>query len=76
MVAAGGNAILTKLYDTLRDRQLLMGAVLMRGAPQRIASALDEHALILAAVTAGDRAGLRHAVMTHLATVSANSSLR
>ena len=50
MVAAGGNAILTKLYDTLRDRQLLMGAVLMRGAPQRIESAVHEHAEILAAV--------------------------
>ena len=44
MVAAGGNGILTRLYDRLRDRQLLMGAVLMRGAPQRIASAVDEHA--------------------------------
>jgi DNA-binding GntR family transcriptional regulator len=74
MVAAGGNDILTKLYDTLRDRQLLMGAVLMRGAPGRIASAVDEHAAILAAVEAGDRTGLRAAVMHHLATVSANVS--
>jgi DNA-binding GntR family transcriptional regulator len=74
MVAAGGNAILTKLYDTLRDRQLLMGAVLMRGAPQRIASAVEEHAEILAAVEAGDRVALRRAVMSHLATMSANVS--
>ncbi len=75
MVAAGGNAILTKLYDSLRDRQLLMGAVLMRGAPGRISSAVEEHAAILAAVESGDRASLRRAVMTHLATVSANVSL-
>ena len=72
MVAAGGNAILTRLYDSLRDRQLLMGAVVMRGAPQRIAFAVEEHAAILAAVKAGDRVALRHAVMTHLATMSAN----
>lgn len=72
MVAAGGNAILTKLYDSLRDRQLLMGAVLMRGAPQRISAAVDEHALILAAVQSGDRVALRQAVMGHLATMSAN----
>jgi DNA-binding GntR family transcriptional regulator len=72
MVAAGGNAILTKLYDSLRDRQLLMGAVLMRGAPARIASAVDEHAAILSAVEAGDRTSLRQAVMAHLATLSAN----
>jgi DNA-binding GntR family transcriptional regulator len=74
MVAAGGNAILTKLYDTLRDRQLLMGAVLMRGAPQRIVAAVDEHADILAAVEAGDRVALRRAVVVHLATMSANVS--
>lgn len=72
MVAAGGNEILTRLYDTLRDRQLLMGAVLMRGAPGRITSAVDEHAEILAAVKGGDRTALRAAVMHHLATVSAN----
>ena len=72
MVAAGGNEILTKLYDSLRDRQLLMGAVLMRGAPGRISSAVEEHAAILAAVQAGDRTALRAAVMHHLATVSAN----
>jgi DNA-binding GntR family transcriptional regulator len=72
MVAAGGNDILTHLYDSLRDRQLLVGAVLMRGAPARISSAVQEHADILDAVTSGDRAALRQAVMTHLATVSTN----
>jgi DNA-binding GntR family transcriptional regulator len=70
MVAAGGNSVLTKLYDSLRDRQLLMGAVLMRGAPARSASAVQEHALIVSAMRAGDRAALRQAVMAHLATVS------
>jgi DNA-binding GntR family transcriptional regulator len=73
MVAAGGNAILTKLYDSLRDRQLLMGAVLMRGAPGRTASAVDEHAQILEAMRLGDRTGLRQAVMAHLATVSTHA---
>ena len=72
MVAAGGNTILTKLYDTLRDRQLLMGAVIVRGTPQRMVSAVDEHALILAAVQAGDRLALRQAVMAHLATMTGN----
>jgi DNA-binding GntR family transcriptional regulator len=74
MVAAGGNEILTKLYDSLRDRQLLMGAVLVRGTPGRISSAVEEHAEILAAVKAGDRVALRAAVMHHLATLSANVS--
>ena len=53
-----------------------MGAVMMRGVPQRIASAVDEHALILAAVKAGDRAALHQAVLGHLATVSLNSGSR
>jgi DNA-binding FadR family transcriptional regulator len=51
-----------------------MGAVLMRGAPDRISSAVEEHAEILSAVEAGDRTALRVAVMHHLATVSANVS--
>jgi len=50
--------------------------VLMRGAPVRIASAVDEHTLILDAVKAGDRVALRQAVMGHLATVSLNSGSR
>lgn len=75
IVAAAGNSILTKLYDSLRDRQLLMGAVLMRGAPGLSAASVEEHALILDAMRAGDRTVLRQAVMGHLATVSTKSGL-
>ncbi|WP_369212531.1 GntR family transcriptional regulator [Streptomyces flavofungini] len=54
IVRSGGNEILSRLYDQLRDRQLRMGVAVMHSHPDRIAKTLTEHEEILAALVAGD----------------------
>ncbi|MFC7305856.1 GntR family transcriptional regulator [Streptomyces monticola] len=54
IVRSGGNEILSRLYDQLRDRQLRMGVAVMHSHPDRIAKTLAEHAEILEALRAGD----------------------
>jgi DNA-binding GntR family transcriptional regulator len=54
IVRSGGNAILSRLYDQLRDRQLRMGVAVMHSHPDRIAKNITEHREILEALRAGD----------------------
>lgn len=54
IVRSGGNEILARLYDQLRDRQLRMGVAVMHSHPDRIAKTLAEHEEILGALRAGD----------------------
>ncbi len=54
IVRSGGNEILNKLYDQLRDRQLRMGVAVMHAHPDRITKTLVEHEQILQALRAGD----------------------
>lgn len=54
IVRSGGNEILSRLYDQLRDRQLRMGVAVMHSHPDRIAKTLTEHEEILSALRAGD----------------------
>ncbi|QKW07695.1 GntR family transcriptional regulator [Streptomyces sp. NA04227] len=54
IVRHGGNAILSRLYDQLRDRQLRMGVAVMHSHPDRIAKNIAEHAEILQALRDGD----------------------
>src|SRR5690349_4182139 len=54
IVRSGGNAILSRLYDQLRDRQLRMGVAVMHSHPDRVAKTLAEHAEILEALRSGD----------------------
>ncbi|GAA4953320.1 GntR family transcriptional regulator [Streptomonospora halophila] len=65
IVAAGGNAILVGLYDSLRDRQLRMMEEGVRTVA-RMCRNIDEHAAILAAVEAGDAPSAGRAVQVHL----------
>ncbi|WP_416962088.1 FCD domain-containing protein [Streptomyces sp. Agncl-13] len=63
IVRSGGNEILSRLYDQLRDRQLRMGVAIMHSHPDRIAKTLTEHAAILDALRTGDAeaaAGIVH----------------
>jgi DNA-binding GntR family transcriptional regulator len=71
VVAAAGNAVLTGLYDSLRDRQLRMGVEYVHSGPERMDRAVAEHEQILAALTAGDRERVRRSVHRHTATVRA-----
>ncbi len=54
IVRSGGNAILSRLYDQLRDRQLRMGVAVMYSHPDRITKNIVEHSEILEALRAGD----------------------
>ncbi|GAA3500402.1 GntR family transcriptional regulator [Streptomyces prasinosporus] len=54
IVRSGGNEILSRLYDQLRDRQLRMGVAVMHSHPDRIAKTLAEHEEILQALRSGD----------------------
>lgn len=54
IVRSGGNEILSRLYDQLRDRQLRMGVAVMHAHPDRITKTLVEHREILDALRSGD----------------------
>ncbi|MDO0926745.1 GntR family transcriptional regulator [Streptomyces sp. TG1A-8] len=70
IVRSGGNEILSRLYDQLRDRQLRMGVAVMHSHPGRIAKTLAEHGDILAALRAGDAEAAVEAVRRHVSWVS------
>lgn len=54
IVRSGGNEILSRLYDQLRDRQLRMGVAVMHSHPDRLTKTLAEHGEILDALRSGD----------------------
>lgn len=68
IVAAAGNAILTRLYDSLHDRQRRMNAVSIARRPDLAERFLDEHHAIAAALDAGDAGAAEEAVARHLGT--------
>ncbi|MFG3202255.1 GntR family transcriptional regulator [Streptomyces sp. NPDC048192] len=66
IVRSGGNEILSRLYDQLRDRQLRMGVAVMHSHPDRIAKTLAEHEEILRALRAGDAEAAVEVVHRHV----------
>ena len=71
IVAADGNAILIKLYASLRDRQLRMGAANLmapdgRPDPVRMAMTIHDHEAIAAAIGAQDLELARRLTTEHL----------
>ncbi len=66
IVRSGGNEILSRLYDQLRDRQLRMGIAVMHSHPDRTAKTLGEHAEILDALRAGDADGAVAVIHRHI----------
>ncbi|WP_030794799.1 GntR family transcriptional regulator [Streptomyces sp. NRRL S-920] len=66
IVRSGGNEILSRLYDQLRDRQLRMGVAVMHSHPDRIAKTLSEHEEILAALRCGDAEAAVSVVTRHV----------
>ncbi|WP_326797105.1 GntR family transcriptional regulator [Streptomyces sp. NBC_01808] len=69
IVRNAGNAILVRLYDQLRDRQLRMGVALMNAQPDRMRRSLAEHAEILQALRSGSADTAAAAVHGHVASV-------
>jgi DNA-binding GntR family transcriptional regulator len=75
-VEAGGNRLLARFYETLRDRQLRMGPYVhgvqaVMSSDRRLEGVLRQHGAIVAALEAGDEARLRGAIRAHLATTGA-----
>ncbi|MEW2493236.1 GntR family transcriptional regulator [Streptomyces nodosus] len=70
IVRSGGNEILSRLYDQLRDRQLRMGAAVLHAHPDRIAKTLTEHEMILGALRSGDAAATVDIVHRHIGWIS------
>ncbi|MFE0328524.1 GntR family transcriptional regulator [Streptomyces sp. NPDC003753] len=70
IVRNGGNEILSRLYDQLRDRQLRMGVAVMHSHPDRIAKTLTEHEEILQALRSGDAEAAVDIVHRHVSWFS------
>ena len=66
IVAAGGNAILTRLSDSLRDRQRRMVATTVARDPELMRRFLDEHRAICDAIGAGDARAAGRLVEAHI----------
>ncbi|GAB7193713.1 GntR family transcriptional regulator [Kineococcus sp. NUM-3379] len=66
VVTAAGNAVLTRFYDSLRDRQMRMGVVRMQDSPDRMADAVREHGALLRAAQDGDRETWRRLSRDHV----------
>ncbi|PPK98409.1 DNA-binding GntR family transcriptional regulator [Kineococcus xinjiangensis] len=66
VVAAAGNAVLTRFYDSLRDRQMRMGVTRMEDEPERMTIALREHTTLLQAARSGDEDTWRGLTREHL----------
>ncbi|MFF0012733.1 GntR family transcriptional regulator [Streptomyces sp. NPDC005374] len=66
IVRSGGNEILNRLYDQLRDRQLRMGVAVMHAHPDRITKTLAEHEQILHALRSGDAEAVVGLIHSHV----------
>jgi len=66
IVVSAGNAILTRLYDSLRDRQRRMAAAILARDPSVQRRYLEEHGRIAEAIAAGDPAETERLVEKHL----------
>jgi DNA-binding GntR family transcriptional regulator len=71
IVAAAGNLILERLYDSLRDRQRRMNAISIARDPTLAERFIEDHRAIAAALAAGDAAAAEDATTRHL-TVAAD----
>ncbi|MER6559505.1 GntR family transcriptional regulator [Streptomyces sp. NPDC001027] len=66
IVRSGGNEILSRLYDQLRDRQLRMGVAVLHSHPDRLAKSLAEHEELLWALRSGDADAAVRIVHRHI----------
>lgn len=66
VVRAAGNAVLSGVYDSLRDRQMRMGVANLRGSTDRRSRALAEHEAQRAALQADDRQAWLDLVRDHV----------
>jgi DNA-binding GntR family transcriptional regulator len=70
VVAGGGNAILSELYQRLRDRQMRIGITAMRLEPERMDRAVADHAELVQALRGNDFAHWTELVERHIGTAA------
>jgi DNA-binding GntR family transcriptional regulator len=66
IVAAAGNVLLARQYETLRDRHQRIAATLVARDPSRVQRFVAEHREIAAALAAGDADAAERLVTAHL----------
>jgi DNA-binding GntR family transcriptional regulator len=66
IVDAAGNAVLSSVYRTLRERQTLFTSVIVRGRADRMQAAIAEHERILETLRGDDLEAFCAAVNDHL----------
>jgi DNA-binding GntR family transcriptional regulator len=66
IVDAAGNAVLSAVYRTLRERQTLFTSVLMRGRVDRMDAAIDEHTGIIETLRGDEESAFTKTVNDHL----------
>jgi DNA-binding GntR family transcriptional regulator len=66
IVAAGRNALTTRFYASLADRQRRMSIHALAPVPERLPIVLREHGELIAIVESGDEAAFAAALRTHL----------
>jgi DNA-binding GntR family transcriptional regulator len=66
IVAAGGNAVLTQVAGTLRERQSRMVALSVGRSAARAATFVDGHDALVEAIADGDAAGFRARLAAHV----------
>ena len=70
VVDGGGNAILSELYQRLRDRQIRIGISAMRVEPERVDQAVTDHTRLLDALRGDDPAHWAMLVDEHILTTA------
>jgi DNA-binding GntR family transcriptional regulator len=73
IVAAAGNDILTRLYRSLRERQICISAAAMRLSTQRMDAAIADHSKLVELLRDGDEAGFVELTEEHLAQAVENA---
>jgi DNA-binding GntR family transcriptional regulator len=66
IVEAAGNAVLSAMYRTLRERQTLFTSVVMRGRADRMDACLSEHERVVEMLRGHDEEAFLAAVNDHL----------
>ncbi|MDQ3629373.1 MAG: GntR family transcriptional regulator [Actinomycetota bacterium] len=66
IVAASGNEILTRLYRSMRERQICINATAMRVSDERMDLAIADHARFVQLIRSGDHDGFVTLTRTHL----------
>lgn len=70
VVEAAGNSVLTRLYVSLRERQLCLSSASIAAEPGRAGSALADHEALLEALRSGDVDAFTRRTVEHVARSS------